>query len=491
MKPSQKIFLLSVAVGALILYVASHRALHSLRFDGGGNLGRFYLFGTAFGGALLASIVLILFLQRFMLEKRVAQRTAELAERGELVKLLVDSIPGAIYGIDGQGLCTFCNPSCVRALGYSDAAEVLGKNVHALVRHTRADGSAYPSQDCPIYRSFSTGVDPHNLEDIFWRKDGTSFPVEYSSRQIRRKEKVVGAIVTFLDITERRQNEMEVRQSQRLEAVGRLAAGIAHEINTPVQFVGDNTHFLIDSFRDVAKLIRKYEELHRAASAGAVVPEVLQDIDTTREQLEWPYQLDEIPRALDQMLEGLERVSTIVRGMKDFSHVDRSNEKTPADINRALESTLVVSRNELKYVADVETHFADLPPVLCHLGDLNQVFLNLLVNAAHAIEDTAKETSTRGKISVRTRVDGDFVEISIADSGTGIPDEVRDKIFDPFFTTKAVGKGTGQGLTIARTIIVDKHGGTLHFVTEVPKGTTFFIRLPLQRSAVAEEVFVG
>jgi signal transduction histidine kinase len=339
-------------------------------------------------------------------------------------------------------------------------------------------------------RASSPARDPHDREEVFWRKDGTSFPVEYSSRQIRQKGQVVGAVVTFLDITERRQNEMEARQSQRLEAVGRLAAGIAHEINTPVQFVGDNTHFLIDSFRGVAKLLRKYEQLHQAASAGFLDQEILQAITSTREELEWPYQLDEIPRALDQMLEGLERVSSIVRGMKDFSHVDRSNEKIPADINRALESTLIVSRSELKYVADVETHLGELPPVLCHLGDLNQVFLNLLVNAAHAIEGTVKGTSARGKIQVNTRVDGDCVEISIADSGPGIPQEVRDRIFDPFFTTKEVGKGTGQGLAIARSIVVDKHGGTLNFVTEMGKGTTFFIRLPLQRTAVPEEVFV-
>lgn len=490
MKLSPKTFLLSVAVGAVVLYFTSRKLLHS-SWPYDGDLGHFYFFGTAVGGVLLASIVLVLFFQRFVLETRVAQRTAELAERGELVKLLVDSIPGAIYGIDGHGLCTFCNPACVRAFGYRDASEILGKNIHALVHHTHPDGSLYPPHECPIYQSFVTGTDPHNHQDVFWRQDGTSFPVDYSSRQIRQKGKVVGAVVTFLDITERLQNEMEVRQSQRLEAVGRLAAGIAHEINTPIQFVGDNTHFLIDSFRDVAKLIRKYEQLHQAACTGSFDPEILQAITSVREELEWPYQLDEIPRALTQMLEGLERVSTIVRGMKDFSHVDRSSEKTPADINRALESTLVVSRNELKYVADVETHFAELPPVLCHLGDLNQVFLNLLVNAAHAIEDAVKDTTARGKIRVCTRIDGDFVEISITDSGTGIPDKVRDKIFDPFFTTKAVGKGTGQGLAIARSIIVDKHGGTLNFLTEMGQGTTFFIRLPLQGAATPEEVFVG
>jgi two-component system, NtrC family, sensor kinase len=195
---------------------------------------------------------------------------------------------------------------------------------------------------------------------------------------------------------------------------------------------------------------------------------------------------------MEQMLEGLNRVATIVRGMKEFSHVDRTKEKSPGDVNRALESTLIVARNELKYVADVETDFGQLPPVICHLGDLNQVFLNLLVNAAHAIEDVTRGTGHKGKITVRTKMDGDWVEISIGDSGTGIPEEAREKIFDPFFTTKEVGKGTGQGLALARAIVVEKHQGTLTFETEMGKGTTFLIRLPVSGYPVTpKEVLVS
>jgi signal transduction histidine kinase len=338
--------------------------------------------------------------------------------------------------------------------------------------------------------SFRHGKDAHVLEDIFWRKDGSNIPVEYSSRQTRRNGKVIGAVVNFVDITERKRREMELHQGQKLEAVGRLAAGIAHEINTPIQFVSDNTRFLINSFLDEVKLIRKYEQLREAAALGPVDPALLAEISAARAQIDWPYLEEEIPRALEQMLDGLKRVSTIVRGMKEFSHVDRSNEKAPADINRAIESTLIVGRNEFKYIADVETHFEDLPPVICHLGDLNQVFLNLIVNAAHAIQESVKDTSARGKIGVHTRLDGDWAEISISDSGAGIPEEARDKIFDPFFTTKAVGKGTGQGLALARAVVVEKHCGTLHFVTEMGKGTTFYIRLPLHGAAVREEALV-
>ena len=421
------------------------------------------------------------------LEQRVADRTAELAERGELVKLLVESAPSTMYGIDAEGRCTFCNPAALRLLGYSSAEEVLGKKSHELIHHTRPDGRPYPQEVCPVFESFHHGKDASVDDEVFWRKDGSSFPVEYGSRQIRRKGKVVGAVVTFTDITHRKRQDMELRHSQKLEAVGRLAAGIAHEINTPIQFVSDNTRFLQASFQDELKLIHKYQELAAAASRGDATAELLAQAAELREKADWNYLEEEIPRAMEQMLEGLGRVSTIVRGMKEFSHVDRSNEKSPADLNRALESTLIVARNELKYVADVSTDISPLPPVICHLGDLNQVFLNLLVNAAHAIEDVVKQTGRKGKIEVRTRLDGDCAEISISDTGSGIPEEARDKIFDPFFTTKEVGKGTGQGLALARAIVVEKHGGTLTFDTLMGKGTTFFIRLPLNSSVIREE----
>jgi PAS domain S-box-containing protein len=424
------------------------------------------------------------------LEERVASRTAELAERGQLVKLLVDSAPGAMYGIDADGNCTFVNPAGLRLLGYDDASEVLGKKAHLLLHHTRPDGTTYPWQECPVFRSFCDDHEVHVEDELFWRKDGSSFPVEYSSRQIRRNGKVIGAVVSFEDITDRKRQEMELRHSQKLEAVGRLAAGIAHEINTPIQFVGDNTRFLQNSFRDEIQLIHKYQELREAAEHGHFTRDLLKEISALREKADWDFLEQEIPRAMEQMLEGLARVATIVRGMKEFSHVDRTNEKVPGDINRALESTLIVARNELKYVAEVETRFSELPPVICHLGDLNQVFLNLLVNAAHAIGDAVKSSNSLGKIIVSTRIDGDCVEIAISDSGTGIPLDVRDKIFDPFFTTKGVGKGTGQGLALARAIVVDKHAGTLSFETQTGKGTTFFVRLPLSAATQREEALV-
>jgi signal transduction histidine kinase len=198
----------------------------------------------------------------------------------------------------------------------------------------------------------------------------------------------------------------------------------------------------------------------------------------TEKAADFDYIMENVPLAIDSSLDGLGRIATIVRSMKEFAHPDQA-EKTPADLNQAIRGTLIIAANEYKFVAEIDTELGDLPPVQCYLGEINQVILNLLVNASHAIADAVKDTGTLGTITVRTRLDGGEVEISIADTGNGIPEKARDKVFDPFFTTKEVGKGTGQGLAIAHSVIVKKHGGTLRFITECGKGTTFFIRLPV------------
>jgi signal transduction histidine kinase len=281
------------------------------------------------------------------------------------------------------------------------------------------------------------------------------------------------------DVTERNRLEIDLRQAQKLEAVGRLAAGIAHEINTPIQFVGDNMQFLHDAFSDLSKVMEKYRHLSDAAANGVAGMMLADEVAEAEMAVDINYLVEEIPKAIAQSLDGVARVATLVRAMKEFAHPDRK-ERAAADINAALLSTLTVARNELKYVADVETEFGHLPLAVCNIGELNQVFLNLLVNAAHAIGDAVNGTGQKGVIRVRTAVEDDAVLISIADTGGGIPEDIRDRIFDPFFTTKESGRGTGQGLAIARSVVVDKHGGTLTFASEVGKGTTFFIRLPLE-----------
>ena len=286
---------------------------------------------------------------------------------------------------------------------------------------------------------------------------------------------------------EARKLEAELRQRQKLESVGQLAAGIAHEINTPAQYVADNTSFLRDSFAQVLSALEEYRALvvHDASPDGAPA---LAAVDAA---LDLDFLRTEIPRALAESADGLGRISTIVKAMKSFSHPS-SAEITPSDINAAIRSTTTVARSEWKYVADLELELApDLPLVPCSVGEFNQVVLNMLVNAAHAV--AAKEgvgtpsevPRAKGVIRISTRVRGDQAELRISDTGTGIPPEVLPRIFDPFFTTKEVGKGTGQGLAIAHSVIVEKHGGTIDVETEPGRGTTFVVRLPLVHAPAA------
>jgi PAS domain S-box-containing protein len=271
----------------------------------------------------------------------------------------------------------------------------------------------------------------------------------------------------MLDVTEHRKLESELAQAQKLESVGRLAAGIAHEINTPVQFVSDSIQFIREGTRDLTKLITEYSALNDSAE----IRQMAEDVDL-------PYLMEKLPKALDRASNGLNHVAVIVRSMKEFAHPDQK-EKIGTDLNQAIASTLMIAQNECKYVADVHTDFDDLPPVTCHVGEINQAVLNIVINAAHAIADHVAGTNRRGIIRVRTWREGHDALIAVSDTGGGIPHEVRNNIFDPFFTTKDVGRGTGQGLAIARSIVVDKHGGSLDFETEVGEGTTFYIRLPI------------
>ena len=283
-----------------------------------------------------------------------------------------------------------------------------------------------------------------------------------------------------LEITDLRNAQSQLVQSEKLASIGQLAAGIAHEINTPIQYVGDNTRFLQDAFNDLSSVFSQFEKLFGSIESGPVLRNLIQDLQSAAEEADLEYLKDEIPRAVDQTLEGVERVSQIVNSMKEFSHPG-VKEKTAVDINRAIENTITVSRNEWKYVAEMEVDLdKSLPLVPCLPGELNQVFLNLIINASHAIKDVAGDgLGEKGVIKVSTRKCGDCAEIRISDTGPGIPEEIRARIFDPFFTTKEVGKGTGQGLAIARSVIVEKHGGDIRLDSDTGKGTTFVINIAL------------
>lgn len=280
------------------------------------------------------------------------------------------------------------------------------------------------------------------------------------------------------DLTVQKILEDQLIQVQKLESIGQLAPGIAHEINTPTQYVGDNTRFLQHAFKDLSGLLEKYEELIEAVNAGTVEDDFIHEAQEKAEEADVEYLMKEIPTAIQQTLEGIECIAKIVLSIKEFLHPSTA-EKTVIDINKAIESTITLAQNEWKYVAELVTEFdLSLPLVPCMPGEFKQVMLNIIINAAQAIADNMDDGSTqKGTITVSTSSDGDWAEIRIRDTGAGIPKAVRTRIFDPFFTTR---ESTGQGLTISHAIIVENHGGTLTFDTEVGKGSTFTIRLPIE-----------
>jgi signal transduction histidine kinase len=285
----------------------------------------------------------------------------------------------------------------------------------------------------------------------------------------------------MLDMTRQRQLENELQQAQKLESVGRLAAGVAHEINTPIQFIGDSVQFMAQAITDVMDVIAKQQKVVDAILVGTPVADLAAEVADAREasaEADLEYMFVQIPKAAERALDGVHRVGTIVRSMNVFAHPDKVD-MAPVDLNQAITSTLTIARNEYRYVANVDTELGQLPPVTCYAGEINQVILNILINSAHAIGEIHAQTGTRGKITVKTAVDVAHVLISIRDTGGGIPDEVGGRIFDPFFTTKGVGKGTGQGLSIARSVIIDRHHGEITFQSTPGVGTTFNIRIPI------------
>jgi PAS domain S-box-containing protein len=363
-----------------------------------------------------------------------------------------------------------------------DAADTLGNEIGVLFPEDRR-------QDCLQRIQGAAMTEGREVLEIpIQHADGSVRMLLWNSTPLFEADgrTVSSTIAQGQDITERKRLEADALQHQKLESIGQLAAGIAHEINTPTQYIGDNNRFLKDAFNDLNQLIIKYAGLMEESRNGQVKPQTLTDIAKTEQNVDLEYLKTSIPEAIDQALEGVDRVATIVQAMKDFSHPG-SIEKTPTDLNKCIESTVTVARNEWKYVAEMAMDLqADLPRVNCVPGEIGQVILNMIVNAAHAISDAKGSAAGMGRIGISTRDDGAYVEIRISDTGTGIPQDVQSRIFDPFFTTKQVGKGTGQGLTIAYTVITKKHGGQLTFETEPGKGTTFLIRLPVDSSRIPQ-----
>lgn len=408
-------------------------------------------------------------------EKRLQQQRNDLEQMEAMMRFAADGM----MTVSEQGIIESFNEAAAKIFGY-EPSEVIGKDVSIL-----APSAGDPHRGArlvDIVRRRSTDAFGQLKETVGRRKNGHVFPLEIGISEVPLETGYVVSAI-FRDIENRKRCESQLVQAQKMESIGQLAAGIAHEINTPTQFVGDNTRFLGDVFRDLTPLLSHCRGLCEADLEDESLGQSVAELIALAKEADLDYLISEIPQAIAQSLEGVERVAKIVRSMKEFSH-PKGETKQAVDLNRALESTLTVCRNEWKYVADVVTDFdPELPLVACIPGECNQVFLNLIINAAHAIGDTLGEKPDKtGNIFVSTRRDGDWVEIRIGDNGSGIPEAYRSRIFDPFFTTKEVGRGTGQGLAIAHGVITKKHSGTIGFETEVGKGTTFIIRLPVSGS---------
>jgi PAS domain S-box-containing protein len=310
------------------------------------------------------------------------------------------------------------------------------------------------------------------IQTIQQRRDGSEYPIEI---RLQLSDAVESPLFVAIveDISERKNMEQKLLQAQKLKSIGQLAAGIAHEINTPSQFVGDNLIFIGDSIKDFTRYFCKLENL----IMGLNKSELTQQLNNEKEELDIEFLSDEVPQAIAQSIDGVARVSKIVSAMKDFSHPGKED-KQKVDINRTIESTVIVASNEWKYIADLEFEFEEgLNMVNCFSGEINQVVLNMIVNACHAIEDVTNGKE-KGCITITTLQDGDNAVIKIKDTGAGMEPEVVQRIFDPFFTTKEVGKGTGQGLSLAYSVIVEKHDGKISVDSTPGIGTTFTIELP-------------
>jgi two-component system, NtrC family, sensor kinase len=385
-------------------------------------------------------------------ERKQAEAAADASRK--LLTEVIDLLPNYVFWKDSDGVYQGCNAGYAQAVGLMTPSELVGKR----------------DDDLPLPPVAAQSLRAHELAVMAADRPllDAELPMGLSGRQSsclvglipRHNEhgSVDGVIGMMTDITqlkraqqERDRERAELAQARKLEAIGQLAAGIAHEINTPMQFISDSIHFVRDALAELSQ-------------SSTHSPE--------REFLE-----HQIPLALARSIEGVERVTDIVRAMKEMSHPDRA-EMVAANLNQALENALVVTRKEYREIADIELHLGSLPEVLCHPGELQQVFMNLIVNAAHAVEEVALRTGTRGLIRLTTRVEGEQVLIEVADSGCGIPASIQDRIFDPFFTTKPVGKGTGQGLSISRSII-ERHRGALSVQSTPERGSVFSISLPL------------
>lgn len=410
-----------------------------------------------------------------ILEDMIEYKSRELFHAHEEMKNARDFLsevcrlmPGALILFDTSGLILQANETTRQLLGF-EAGELVGEQCSRVFGVVPFEGDVMFC--CREEQTWST-------------KDGEKIPVLSSVSTFSDESGRVDLYICVAqDLRKQKALEVELRHAQKMESVGQLAAGVAHEINTPIQFVGDSVYFLEEAYQDLRSLMDVHAELQKAAADYPALQPLLDKIKDVEEDIDLDFLSEETPTACTNALRGIERVSKIVAAMKRFVHPD-CDRKVLHNVNEGIQTVLTVAHHEYKYVAEADTDLGDIPDVMCFRDDLHQVLLNLIVNATHAIEDNKTEPGKMGRITIRTRLKADYLVISVQDTGTGIPEEVQQRIFDPFFTTKEVGRGTGQGLALAHSIIVDKHKGRLTFETAQGQGTTFFLWIPLQENAL-------
>ncbi len=395
----------------------------------------------------------------------------------EELSITVKNIREGLMTVRNGGKITVANLAAEEILGYN-SNELLGKNVFEITKVLESDGSESLFNPFDLIQNSESNTNVINQLTIL-TKDNQRKIISLNLSMISNENRSMNdLVVVFNDITEKIRIENQIALSQKMESVGQLAAGIAHEINSPMQFVGDNTYFLNDAFENIMKYISSLNSIIN--DRINVDNELNSEIDKIKEELDIEYLLSEIPISIDRTQTGIERVSKIVLAMKNFAHPS-GKQKMFSNINHGIDVTITISKNEWKYVADLETDFDEnLPNVLCIIDEINQVILNMIINSAHSIEDKlGKNPSSKGKIYISTMRIDNKIQIVIKDSGKGISKENLARIFDPFFTTKPVGKGTGQGLAIAHDIIVNKHNGSIEVEAELGIGAKFTITLPI------------
>jgi PAS domain S-box-containing protein len=403
---------------------------------------------------------------------RAQRLSAQLRQEKQLIGSVLSSAPIAVWWKDPEGSFLGCNQAYAQLRGLTSPAEVIGRDETQLALADEV-GSALAEVERQVLAG-GTAVDQQHLTVTGSDRRIRHYLLSVLARQDQRRS--AGVLGVCADVTQMTELQHQVSQSSRLESIGQLAAGIAHEINTPVQYASDNIRFACDATGQMLHALQTLQELTAAATLPAATPRLAQ----VWAELDLGFLTDEVPGALSQSLEGLDRVAEIVRAMKDYSHP--GGERMPTDLNRLVDSTAQVSRSAWKYVAELVQHLdPDLGEVPCYAGDIKQALLNLLVNAAHAIEERRRVQGSEalGTITVTTAKIGQEAVIRVNDDGIGMDEQVARRIFDPFFTTKPVGKGTGQGLSLAHAAIVTKHQGRIDVTSTPMRGSTFTITLPL------------